>query len=42
MTKKHIYKNFFALFFAAIIGAITLGGWVSVDGYSLLATLAIF
>ncbi|MDZ7991324.1 MAG: trypsin-like serine peptidase [Nostoc sp. EfeVER01] len=30
MTKKPIYKQFFALFFAGIISAITLGGWVSV------------
>jgi len=30
MTKKPIYKQFFALFFAGILSAITLGGWVSV------------
>ncbi|MEH2391325.1 MAG: trypsin-like serine protease [Nostoc sp.] len=31
MSKKPIYKQFFALFFAGILSAITLGGWVSVQ-----------
>jgi len=31
MSKKLISKQFFALFFAGILSAITLGGWVSVQ-----------